>query len=315
MCGVTSDGTGSSIWNGSVMRFDTYGTLLWSKSYGGYTYDEAYGIMVGDDGIWVLMEPESYGTYHKAGLLHLNLEGNPLLFRLYSEEDVSTFPDAFTRTANGGFAIFGTIGGWAAMSRLWFVTTDDEANAPCAQWDVDPQVWTHIYPEAGGCTIIEGSIETPHLITASEHLWDEVLQCYSWLEEEDNGGADVPMWPGSTEEGQAETEPDNDEPVWPAVDPETPVLDIADLYIPNSFTPNGDHLNDIWAPSVPQGWMLELQVYNRWGILVFETANYPWQWNGFWNENTVSEIFTYVARYRAPDGFPQVRYGTVALIR
>jgi gliding motility-associated-like protein len=48
---------------------------------------------------------------------------------------------------------------------------------------------------------------------------------------------------------------------------------------PNVFTPNGDGLNDTFAPRV-SCLPVDLKVFNRWGKLVYEEANYQSTWNG-----------------------------------
>jgi len=54
-------------------------------------------------------------------------------------------------------------------------------------------------------------------------------------------------------------------------------------YHPNVFTPNYDELNDEWKPLIPNGIQIssyQLQVFDRWGGLVFHT-NDPFEaWNG-----------------------------------
>ncbi|MCD8740679.1 gliding motility-associated C-terminal domain-containing protein [Mucilaginibacter roseus] len=54
-----------------------------------------------------------------------------------------------------------------------------------------------------------------------------------------------------------------------------------DIKIPNTFTPNGDGINDNWNISGIQGNnAIVVKVYNRNGALVFESAGYPIPWNG-----------------------------------
>ena len=56
-----------------------------------------------------------------------------------------------------------------------------------------------------------------------------------------------------------------------------------DVYVPNAFTPNGDGHNDIWKPvfddtlSVKQ---YDLQIFDRNGVMVFETNNPNDGWEG-----------------------------------
>lgn len=54
------------------------------------------------------------------------------------------------------------------------------------------------------------------------------------------------------------------------------------VYIPNSFTPNGDGLNDIFRPVVRNVVVddYKFQVFNRWGQTVFETDDVAKGWNG-----------------------------------
>jgi gliding motility-associated-like protein len=52
--------------------------------------------------------------------------------------------------------------------------------------------------------------------------------------------------------------------------------------LPNAFTPNGDGANDLYTPF--PGWRfianVELQIFNRWGNLVFQTTEPTINWNG-----------------------------------
>lgn len=51
--------------------------------------------------------------------------------------------------------------------------------------------------------------------------------------------------------------------------------------LPNVFTPNNDGMNDLYTP-FPYCFIeaIELQVFNRWGNLVFETSNPEIEWDG-----------------------------------
>lgn len=59
-------------------------------------------------------------------------------------------------------------------------------------------------------------------------------------------------------------------------------IDSCNLYrLPNVFTPNGDGFNDFWKP-FPYDFVerIQLQVFNRWGSVVFETSNPDINWDG-----------------------------------
>lgn len=53
------------------------------------------------------------------------------------------------------------------------------------------------------------------------------------------------------------------------------------IYFPTGFTPNNDGLNDYFKPSIGGALIkYELQIYNRWGQLVFQTATKTVGWDG-----------------------------------
>ena len=60
------------------------------------------------------------------------------------------------------------------------------------------------------------------------------------------------------------------------------------FFAPNTFTPDGNNSNDVWMPvfSSPDDVdQYDLQIYNRWGQLVFTTDQVSNGWNGMVNNN------------------------------
>jgi len=51
--------------------------------------------------------------------------------------------------------------------------------------------------------------------------------------------------------------------------------------LPNVFTPNGDNVNDFFVP-FPYRFVkdIDLKIYDRWGVLVFQTTDPDIRWNG-----------------------------------
>lgn len=64
------------------------------------------------------------------------------------------------------------------------------------------------------------------------------------------------------------------------------------LTLPNVITPNGDRFNDRWAVQglLGEGWALE--IFDRWGRKVFQTANYANEWG----ENANAGSYFYLLR-------------------
>lgn len=59
-----------------------------------------------------------------------------------------------------------------------------------------------------------------------------------------------------------------------------PVVDNFAFWVPNSFTPNNDGKNDVFLPKVHDVAYYKLQIYNRFGQLLFSTTNVEAGWDG-----------------------------------
>lgn len=69
------------------------------------------------------------------------------------------------------------------------------------------------------------------------------------------------------------------------------------MHVPNAFTPNGDHLNDVWQPKFYgdfQSGQYELTVFDRWGKKVYWTVIIEKGWDGTFKEKPCEEgIYTW----------------------
>lgn len=52
------------------------------------------------------------------------------------------------------------------------------------------------------------------------------------------------------------------------------------FHAPNTFTPNGDDVNEVWRPSVVGARLYDLSVFDRWGAEVFHTTDPQQGWDG-----------------------------------
>lgn len=84
------------------------------------------------------------------------------------------------------------------------------------------------------------------------------------------------------------------------------------LYVPNAFTPNGDGINDEFKPAAVQLQAYQMNIYNRWGQLVFTTTEIEKGWNG---ENSETGVYAYVINYTDNFDRQQSQTGTVSLIK
>lgn len=90
--------------------------------------------------------------------------------------------------------------------------------------------------------------------------------------------------------------------------------DTIELYIPNSFTPNDDGLNDVFRAVPHNLTILELKIFNRWGEMIYE-AEKPFIWDGTsYGTPCSSGIYVYIFRYIDKNGNHGQKSGTVNLM-
>ena len=100
----------------------------------------------------------------------------------------------------------------------------------------------------------------------------------------------------------------------------TVLLSIADhlIYVPNSFTPDEDGLNDLFIPVTTGAIALEMQIYDRWGKLIWETSEMGQGWNGesnlpgYYVENG---MYLYKIRLTDTNKIPYEYSGVVHVLR
>jgi len=61
-------------------------------------------------------------------------------------------------------------------------------------------------------------------------------------------------------------------------------LPLIDIFIPSGFSPNRDGTNDLFVISKPYNISISMEVFNRWGNLVYRAGDYKNDWNGRGNQ-------------------------------
>ncbi len=77
------------------------------------------------------------------------------------------------------------------------------------------------------------------------------------------------------------------------------VKDLTEIYIPNAFSPDGDLINDIFLPKGINVTEFEMQIFNRWGGLIFQTNDVLKGWDGGEDPNGV---YIWLIRYNKDIG-------------
>lgn len=94
------------------------------------------------------------------------------------------------------------------------------------------------------------------------------------------------------------------------------------LYVPNAFTPDDDGLNDVFYAKGSNLVEFNLRVYDRWGLLVFESDDVNHGWDGTFRENGVlvqMDVYVWKINFSVEDENGLIddmnRIGTVTVVR
>jgi gliding motility-associated-like protein len=92
---------------------------------------------------------------------------------------------------------------------------------------------------------------------------------------------------------------------------------ITNVFIPTAFTPNNDGKNDFFGATVPANIQsFKLQVFDRAGLLIFQTTNPAKKWDGVYKGVAYSTaMFVWQCFYQLKNEAPGYQKGTIILIK
>lgn len=98
------------------------------------------------------------------------------------------------------------------------------------------------------------------------------------------------------------------------------VDEVSTLYIPNAFTPDGNSLNDVFAPKGIDLLDYKMQIFDRWGEKIFESAELNTGWDGKYRGTLCKEdVYIYKIEFREKNGDTKLqdkmRVGHVTLLK
>ena len=91
----------------------------------------------------------------------------------------------------------------------------------------------------------------------------------------------------------------------------------SDCYIPNSFSPNNDGVNDYWHPFFANisAEKFLLNIYDNENLKLFSSTNVDAKWDGYYNGALMpAGYYYYVLSYRTIDGETKNRNGMLQLV-
>lgn len=86
------------------------------------------------------------------------------------------------------------------------------------------------------------------------------------------------------------------------------------LYVPNSFTPNGDGLNDTWFPAQYNNKRVEFWIFDRWGQELYYSTGQPWD-GTYKNQPCQIDAYVFLVRWTDQDNRVHQHVGHVNLVK
>ncbi|MBS3913599.1 MAG: PKD domain-containing protein [Bacteroidetes bacterium] len=88
------------------------------------------------------------------------------------------------------------------------------------------------------------------------------------------------------------------------------------IFIPNAYTPDANHLNDVFKPIGIYIASYTMKIYTRWGEKVYEGSECDNSWNGYYNGSLAPNgVYAYLVNAIGADGKRYVFSGDVTLMR
>lgn len=94
------------------------------------------------------------------------------------------------------------------------------------------------------------------------------------------------------------------------------------MYVPNTFTPNGDGVNDVWNVVGKNIGTFDMSVFDRWGNVIFHTENPAYGWDGRVNGvEAPNDVYVWRMEYKfiektdGDEGINHKQLGHVTIMR
>ena len=89
-------------------------------------------------------------------------------------------------------------------------------------------------------------------------------------------------------------------------------FEITSVWVPSSFTPNGDNINDLFTIKGSFVYDYEIQIFNRFGNILYHSRDMANSWDGtFEGKRVKDDTYAYIVRFRDKNGEQQRKTGYV----
>jgi gliding motility-associated-like protein len=87
------------------------------------------------------------------------------------------------------------------------------------------------------------------------------------------------------------------------------------LYVPTAFTPDGDGLNDTFAAKGQGIADFSIQIFNRWGAMIYESSDMQRGWDGtFKSEPVEAGTYVYIISAKSSNGKTFQKSGSITIV-
>mgnify|MGYP000293583222 CR=1 FL=1 len=88
------------------------------------------------------------------------------------------------------------------------------------------------------------------------------------------------------------------------------------IYVPNVFTPNGDGINDVFKPEHSGFIKISMEIYDRWGEVIYSYDNLNGGWNGTYKGKICQDGYYAYKLYATDNRLKQIeKAGSVLLMK
>lgn len=230
---------------------------------------------VGEKVIPVTVRPAPKVTFTAVPGICLNDSSN---YTITQASETTGLPGAFIFTGNGVSAagVFSPLAAGAGESTITYTYTSDNGCKDSAEQKITVFPNPTVDLPAKVFVLQGGSVILQPVITGNitKYTWSPA----TWL---DNAAIQTPR---STPAGDTTYRLTVSSSAGCSAYDEVKVFFLTEPIIPNAFSPNSDGINDVWSiPSLESFGNSIVQVFNRYGKIVFNSTGYHKPWDGTYN--------------------------------
>ncbi|MFN5324935.1 MAG: PKD domain-containing protein [Bacteroidota bacterium] len=108
----------------------------------------------------------------------------------------------------------------------------------------------------------------------------------------------------------------SDEGCMDSITKEVVVLDEVAIWVPDTFSPNGDGINDVFFAFGVNPTEFDIKIFNRFGEMVFSSNSNSNGWDGRFNgQDVIQDVYVYMIAFKTLKNNLEVKKGYISLIR